>query len=332
MKALVTGATGFIGSQVVDYLLERGYEVVCTVRKTSKTRWLDGKPVELVEASLSDIEALKKAILGGGKPVDYVFHIAGLTAAKNDDIFMKVNRDGVKNMLRAIDESGVKLKRYLHCSSLTVSGPAKSLEEPITEDMPYNPITGYGRSKKAGEDEVRKYMNKFPVTIVRPHAVYGPRDEDIYGIFKAMKMGLGTMIGCKPKYVSLVHSFDLARGIIDAAESPNTIGEAYNLASEHPYTWDEVMPAMKAALHKKIYVPVHIPHFLVLSLAWISGEAAKLAPKPWVFNYDKGIDFIQKYWIASSEKAKRDFGYKQTISLEEGMKITADWYKEHKWL
>lgn len=328
MKALVTGATGFIGSQVVDYLLERGYQVRCTIRKSSNTRWLENKPVELIEASLSDLNALEKAVSG----VDYIFHIAGVTAASNYDTFLKANRDGTSNLLKAVENAAPNLKRFLHCSSLTVSGPAESLDNPITEEMPLKPITSYGKSKKAGEDEVQKYMNKFPITIVRPHAVYGPRDEDILDIFKTVNSGIGTLIGFTPKYVSLVHSYDLARGIIDAAESDKTIGEAYNLSSEKPYTWQEIMPEMKKALGKSFYIPLKIPHFLVLSIAGLSGFVGKFMKNPPVFNYDKGVDFIQPYWISSVAKAKRDFGYSQQISLEQGMKITADWYKQQGWL
>jgi nucleoside-diphosphate-sugar epimerase len=329
MKALVTGATGFIGSQIVDYLLERGYEVRCTIRKSSNLRWLKDKPIELVEASLNDKEALKKAVQG----VDYIFHIAGVTAAKNYDVFLKANRDGTRNLLEAVAESEhSNLKRFLHCSSLTVSGPAESLDKPSSEDMPCKPITSYGKSKKAGEDEVRKFIDKFPITIVRPPAVYGPRDEDILDVFKTVKAGLGTMIGFSPKYVSLIHSYDLARGIIEAAESDNTIGKTYNVSSEEFYTWNQIMPIMKKALGVKFYIGLKIPHFLVLTIAGISGFIGKFMENPPVFNYEKGIDFIQSYWIGSVEAAKRDFGYRQKVSIEEGMKITADWYKEHNWL
>ncbi len=328
MKALVTGATGFIGSQIVDYLLERGYQVRCTVRKTSNLRWLKDKPIELVEAGLSDLNALKEAVKG----VDYVYHIAGLTAAKDYDTFLKVNRDGTLNILKAIEEANPNIKRYLHCSSQTVHGPAESFDKPTAEDMPLNPITSYGKSKKAGEDEVAKYMDKFPITIVRPPAVYGPRDEDILGIFKAVNMGIGTLIGFKPQHVSLIHSYDLARGIIEAAESDNTVGKAYFVSSEEIYSWGQVMPIMKDALGKNFFIPIRIPHFLVLAIAGISGFFGKFMKNPPVFNYEKGIDFIQENWICSVERAKKDFGYRQKVSLEDGMKLTADWYREHKWL
>ncbi len=328
MKALVTGASGFIGSQIVDYLLERGYEVSCTIRKTSNLRWLEGKPVKLIEAGLSDILALKQAVSG----VDYVYHIAGLTAAKDYDTFLKANRDGTLNLLKAIEEVNPNLKRYLHCSSQTVCGPAESLNKPTTEDMPLKPITSYGKSKKAGEDEVVKFMDKFPITIVRPPAVYGPRDEDILGVFKAVNMGVGTLIGFSPKNISLIHSYDLARGIIEAAESDNTIGKAYFISSEKFYTWDQIMPIMKNALGKKFFIPIKIPHFLVLTIAGVSGFVGKFMKNPPVLNYEKGIDFIQENWICSVDRAKQDFAYSQQVSIEEGMKLTADWYKEHKWL
>lgn len=328
MKALVTGGTGFIGSQTVDYLLERGYQVVCTVRRSSNLRWLKDKPVELVQASLSDKESLVRAMDG----VDYVFHIAGQTAAKNDEEFLRANRDGTESLLKAIEIAKPNLKRFLYCSSLTVSGPAKCLEEPITEDMPLNPITAYGRSKKAAEELVYRYFDTLPITIVRPHAVYGPRDEDILDIFKAVNKGLGTLIGFDKKYVSLVHSYDLCRGIIDAAEAPNTLKQAYNLSSERPYTWEEVLPAMSKALGAKRYFALKIPHSVVLSAAYLTEFAGKFMKNPPVFNYEKGKDFIQKYWISSVQKAKKDFGYEQKISLEEGMKITAEWYKKMGWL
>ncbi len=328
MKALVTGATGFIGSQTVDFLLEKGYDVRCTIRKTSNLRWLENKPLDLIEASLSNTEQLIKAVDG----VDYIFHIAGRTAASNENQFIEANCNGTENLLKAVDKVQPTLKRFIFCSSLTVSGPAKSLDKPITEDMELNPVTAYGRSKKAAESIVCNYMSKIPITIVRPHAVYGPRDEDIFGIFKAVKMGLGTMIGFDKKYVSLVHSYDLCRGIIDAAESEKTIGEAYNLSSKRPYTWDEVLPAMSKALKAKFYFGIKIPHSVVLSAAYCTELVGKLMKNPPVFNYDKGKDFIQKFWISSIAKANRDFGYEQRISLEEGMEITANWYKKMKWL
>lgn len=328
MKALVTGATGFIGSHLTDLLLSRGFEVRCMIRKTSNLRWLDGKPVELVEASLGNFEALKKAV----QNVDYVFHVAGLTAARDYSEFLRANRDGTSNLIKAVYENNPNLKRFIYVSSQTVCGPAQSLDKPTDEYDECHPITSYGKSKREAEKIVISYMDKLPITIIRPPAVYGPRDEDILDVFKTVKSGLGTMVGLKPKYISLIHSTDLVRGIADAGVSENTIGKIYFVTSEEIYNWPQLIKIIKAALDKHFVINLRIPHFLVLTVAGISGFIGKFQKNPPVFNYEKGIDFIQKYWICSPARAQKDFGYHQMTSAEEGMNITAKWYKENNWL
>jgi dihydroflavonol-4-reductase len=328
MKALVTGATGFIGSHVADLLHSRGIEVVCTIRQTSNLRWLKDKPYKLVEASLSN----KDSLIEAAKDVDYVVHVAGLTFARNYEEFLRGNQGGTRNLLQATIEAAPNLKRFLFVSSQTVAGPSESLDNPKTEIMEDKPLTSYAKSKLAAEGEVWKMKDKMPITIVRPPAVYGPRDTAIFDIFKTVKMGLGTLIGFKPKYLSLIHSTDLARGIVDAAMSKKTIGELYYVSSDEFYNWDQLMNLIAAGFGKKSVFKLKLPHPLVLSVAAISEFFGKFSTKPPVFNYEKGIDFIQDYWTCSTEKAKRDFGYSQQVSIEDGMKETCQWYLEQKWL
>ncbi len=328
IKCLVTGATGFIGSHLADSLLAKGYEVRCTVRKTSNLRWLKDKPVVLVEASLSNKDSLAEAV----KDVDYIYHVAGLTAAKNYDDFLKGNRDGTVNLLNAAVDNSPNLKRFLHVSSQTASGPSPSKDSPVDEYSPCHPITSYGRSKRAAEIEVEKFFDKLPITIVRPPAVYGPRDTATFDIFKAMKTGIASYIGFGKKYVSIVHSDDLVRGIILAAESEKSIREKYFIASEKFYSWAEINPIIANAMGKKKVLHLHLPHFLVLTVAAVSGFFGKFSAKPPVFNYEKGIDFIQEAWTCSVDKAVKELGYSQEVSLEEGMNQTAKWYKDNGWL
>lgn len=328
MKVLVTGATGFIGSHVADKLLAKGYDVRCIARKTSNLRWLDGKNFEIVEASLDNPESLIKAVEG----VDYVYHVAGLTFARNYEEFLKGNRDATANLISVLEKHAPNIKRFLFVSSQTVVGPAKSLYEPVDETTPRNPITSYGRSKKEAEDVVLSYKDKIPFTIVRAPAVYGPRDTAIYDIFRTVKMGLGTMVGFRDKYISLIHSEDLSRGIIEAAESEKTKDEIYFVSSEEFYTWKQLINIIAEKMNKKFVLKIRLPHFIVLTVAAISEFLGKFSDKPPVFNYEKGIDFIQDYWICSTEKAKRDFGYRQMMSIEDGMQNTIEWYKQNKWL
>jgi len=328
MKALVTGGTGFIGSHLVDLLLQQDFEVRCTVRATSSLKWLKNKPIELVQASLNNKESLIDAV----KNVDYIYHVAGVTFAKKKEEFFQGNHIATKNLLEIVEKYNPLLKRFLFVSSQTVSGPAKSLDEPKTEEMDCKPITTYGKSKKAAEDEVLKFKEKFPITIIRAPAVYGPRDTAIYSVFKTINMGIGTMVGLKPKYLSLIHSTDLVSGIFEASIHQRTVGEIYFVSSEKFYTWEEIIPKIAKYLNKKFVLKIKLPHFVVLTTAAISEIINQFSSKPSVFNYEKGIDFIQNYWICSTKKAIEHFNYHQQIDIDTGLQNTIEWYKSNGWL
>jgi nucleoside-diphosphate-sugar epimerase len=328
MKVLVTGATGFIGSFVAEKLLEKGYNVRCLIRKTSNLRWLENKNYELVEGSLSDIDSLENAT----KDVDYIYHIAGNTSAKNLNEYIEGNCNGTTNLIEAAMKNAPNIKRFLYVSSQTACGPALSKNEPTDEHSHLNPITDYGRSKKLAEESVKSYIGKIPWTIIRPPAVYGPRDTEIYSIFKMINSGLCCYMGFNKKLLSLVNVYDLADGIIDAAETTTTLGKTYFVTSETFYDWHYIYHLIKKELNKKITLTIYLPHFLVLTAGAISGFFGSFGKKPPVFNYQKGIDFIQPYWICSHKSATKDFGYRQKVSLEDGIKNTIKWYKDMKWL
>ncbi|HRK04308.1 MAG TPA: NAD-dependent epimerase/dehydratase family protein [Chlorobiota bacterium] len=328
MKVLVTGATGFVGSHVVDILLERGYDVSYVARATSNHRWLDGKPVQRVDGSLFDMASLRTAV----ESVDYVIHVAGLTAAKNEEEFLRGNRDATRNLLDAIRSYNPSLRRYTHISTLAVCGPAESEDKPTQPDSPLRPITAYGRTKKLAEDEVRSVMGELSATIVRPPAVYGPRDSALLTYFQAVNRGIAPMIGFDEKKVSLVHVRDLARGIVDATFAESANGKTYFVSSDEFYTWPAVTKVTASVLGKSFVLPVRIPHFAVLGIAGIVGGIGKLIGKPPVLDYEKGIDISRKYWICSNDAARRDFDYRQEIDIEHGVRETIAWYKAAGWL
>lgn len=328
MNCLVTGATGFIGSHIVDILMDRGFEVRCLVRANSDLTWLNGKNVELFETSYTDTEKLKLAV----KDIDIIYHVAGTIAAKNYDGYLLGNKMPTINLLNAVLESGTQLKRFLYVSSQTAIGPSESREKPKTEDMPMTPITSYGKSKKETELEVYNYFDKIPITIVRPPAVYGPRDKAILAVFQSVKLGIGTLMGFNDKYVSLVHSSDLSRGIVEASLSENTISKTYFISSKEFYTWKQIIGIIKKTLEKKFLITINLPHSLILTLGTISELIGKLTGSVPVFNYEKGIDFIQNYWTCSIENANKDFGYEQKMSIEDGIAETVEWYKQNKWM
>lgn len=327
MKVLVTGGTGFVGSHVIDELLKKNYDVRAIARKSSSTKWIEGKNVEIFHASLNDKSSLIKAL----DAVSAVIHVGGLTAARNLEEFMEGNYQGTKNLIDAIFESGAEIKKFLFVSSQAAVGPSKSLNEPSKEECEYKPLTAYGKSKMKAEQLVISYKDKLPITVVRPPAVYGERDSAILTFFQAMNNRLGTLIGFDDKYVSLVHVRDLARGIVIAFEAEKSNGEVYFISSKEFYSWSQIISITEKIIGKKA-IRLKLPHCLVLTIAGISEFFGKFASKPPVLNYEKGIDITQKYWICSPEKAKKEIGYEQEISIEQGIRETIDWYKQNKWL
>ncbi|OGU11929.1 MAG: hypothetical protein A2X61_13470 [Ignavibacteria bacterium GWB2_35_12] len=328
MIAFVTGATGFIGSHIADVLFSHGFQVRCGFREHSNIQWLRDKPFDLVKYSLFDSNSLSQAL----KDVDYIIHCGGTIMANKPEDFFRVNRDGTINLLKSALEHSPNLKRFVFISSQSVGGPAKSLSLPVNESNTPSPLTTYAKSKKEAEDSVLEYGKFFPVTILRPSAVVGPRDTAIFTLFKSIKKRIVVLIGMKPKYLNLIHASDLAEATFSAAVSENTIGKIYYVADEKPVSWNEIMTLAKKELNRNFTFNIRFPHFFVLSAAFTFEQIRKIAGKPHPFNLDKGRDFIQKYWVCSVENAKKDFNFSTKFSPEEAVLDTIRWYVNNEWL
>lgn len=324
--SVVTGASGFVGSHVVDKLLSEGHEVRCILRGSSSRRWLENKPVEIFNCGLFDKESLKKIL----NNADYLFHIAGVVKAKDEIDYYKGNVETTNVLLDVLCEVNPDIKKVVIVSSQTACGP--SLDgKPVNEETPEHPITRYGKSKLAQEKLAKKYMDRLPITIIRPPAVFGERDTEIYLFFRTYKQGLMGLIGLKKKELSLVHVEDLVQGIFLAAMSEKAIGQTYFIGTEQYYDWHKIGEVSHRAIGKKAFT-IKIPHVAVYSVASVAQFLALFSSKAATFNIEKARDFVQKAWTCDVSKAVRDLGYRQTVSLEDGIKRTVDWYREMKWL
>lgn len=324
--AVVTGGTGFVGSHLVDLLLSKGYEVWCIVRKSSNTKWLNGKNVKLLNCGLNDKNELLKVI----KDVDYIFHVAGVVKSKTKEGYFHGNVETTKNLLETVIENKINLKRFVVVGSLTASGP--SLDgAPVNEQSPCNPITTYGESKLEEEKLALSYKEQIPITICRAPAVYGQRDTEIFIYFKSFSKGLTTLIGFDEKKLSLIHVMDLVEGIYQSALSEKSIGEVYFISSEEFYTWEQINNITARIFNKKPLV-IRIPHFVVYLISAVAQFFSYFSSKAATLNLEKAKDLTQKYWICDTSKAKEHFNYKQKISIEEGIKQTIKWYKEQGWI
>jgi nucleoside-diphosphate-sugar epimerase len=326
MNVFMTGGTGFVGSFLAESLLKSGHKVRCLVRKESNLHWIADLDVDCYYGSLYD----KDSLIRGMKGCDSIYHVAGVTKARTEDEYFRGNYEGTKNVIDAAFKYKKKISRFIHVSSQAAVGPSPTLI-PIDESHPANPLTFYGKSKWAAEEYVQSLLGKMPITIVRPPAVYGPRETDILEFFRTVKFGVIPQLGGSDKYLSLIHVKDLVRGIMIAGEHEKSVGNTYFITSPEPYSWEEISRITLNILQKKGFrVPLPVP--LIKTVAAVSERIASLTKKPALVNKQKVIEMEQDFWTCSPNKAKKELGFEAEIGLENGIRETLIWYKEQKWL
>jgi nucleoside-diphosphate-sugar epimerase len=333
MRTLITGATGFIGSILVESLLARlksladfEYKVYCLVRRTSLLTWLEKLPVELVHGDLFADDALIPVL----PEISHVIHLAGVTKARTTEEYFRANGEATRHLLQLCAQHAKKLQRFVCVSSLAAAGPSAD-GHPVTEDEIPRPVSIYGRSKLAGETACQEFCRELPITIIRPPAVYGPRERDIYQYFKQVNTGVRLRFGWREHRVSMIHAQDLVNGILLASEHPRATGETYFMTNPRPYDWRELGAALMAAMQKKT-ISLTMPEFIAPALAAFSELVAKITRKPALLNFDKIKELRQNYWVCSGEKARQQLGFAPALSIQEGLQQTYRWYKENEWL
>jgi nucleoside-diphosphate-sugar epimerase len=325
MKVLVTGSNGFIGSALVEKLIAQNHEVVCLVRRTSNMRWLTGLPIAAVTADLESGTGLQAALQG----LDWVFHLAGVTKALDQQGYWDGNVLATENLLKACLHQS-RLKKFVYVSSQAAAGPSIA-DQPLTEEIVPHPVSLYGKSKEAAEKLVLEYGAHFPVTIVRPPSVYGPRDRDVFVYFQNVNKGLLLILGKGTQKISIVHVHDLVDGMVLAAEKPNSSNQIYFLSGDGAFDWQTIGGMIASALQKKTWT-IHVPVSMLQIASRISVAYGRLIGKPALLNGDKVSEMVQPGWLCSNEKAKKELGFAPAVSLPEGLKQTATWYKQQGWL
>jgi len=326
MRVLVTGATGFLGSHIAEQLKAQGHEVRCLVRKTSNTEFLDELGVERVVGAVDDPDSLPDAVRG----VDAVVHSAGIVKAKTPADFDRVNHIGARDLAQATLEHAPGVKRFVLVSSAGVMGPGLP-DKPHRIDDATNPVTHYGRSKLAGEHAVLALKDELPVTVIRPPAIYGPRDAEILALFKTIRRGFAFRLGDSLRAISMVFGPDCARACIRAIDADVPSGSIYFVEDGQAYSFTSMTDAVADAYGVKLWAKPRIPPPVLRVAAAFSEMYAKVANKAVIFNRDKLNELLMQDFLVDSSDARTALEWQPEVMFPEGAQLTAKWYTEHGW-
>lgn len=323
-RVLVTGATGFIGSHLVDALLVHGYEVDVLIRKKSNLHWLLGKKVNLIYGDL-----LGKGLIPSLNRLDHIFHLGGATRTLHTRDFYRINRNGTERLIDAARNIR-GLKRFVYLSSQAAAGP--SLEDrPQTEEDLSRPVSPYGESKLQAEHAVLNSRDRFHVTILRPCAVYGQRDTYMLELFKSISRGYLPSLGKGPMYLSLCYVKDLVQALILSVQHDHSSGEVFFIADGERYSLDFFAEQVSTELCVKVH-KIHIPVWAARVYATLADGWGLVKKKPAAFSRNKCAEGIQRNWVCAIGKAQTKLGFHPDYDLKTGLKATLQWYKEKGWL
>lgn len=327
MKVLVTGGSGFLGSHVAEQLSKSGHQVRALVRKSSNRKFLSTLTnLEFAEGSVEDARAVEEAVKG----VDAIVHSAGLVKAKNDAEFFQTNVQGTINLANAAKAHAPSLKRFVHVSSLEVSGPsADGTPVPVTQE---SPITRYGRSKLEAERALLREKDALPITILRPTGIYGPRDNEILEVFRTVKRGALPITGDGRSKVTFTYGPDCAAACVRAIEADVPSGATYFITDGEIYEQRAAMEEVERAMGSRAFVRFGLPASLIRTVA-IGVEAyGKVRGQAVMLTREKADALSRPYWVCSSAEAEKALGWKPAVKWAEGARLTAAWYKENGWL
>ena len=319
---LVTGATGFIGSHLVEQLLEADVRVRVLTRlgSAAKNALSDHPLLERFTAPLTTAGMTRAAA-----DCAVVYHLAGITRATSEAEFMWVNAEGTRAAAVGAQRSGARL---VYVSSLAAAGTGTPAAPRRVTDAPA-PITAYGRSKLEGEIRVRETTD-LEFAILRPPGVYGERDTDFLFAFQAAKFGLFPVLGNPNRAYTLVYAHDLVRSIIACGEQAAALGNTYFAGNAQPVAWSDILKAI-AEVSGKAYKPLPLPDF-ALEIAAGAGELGRVFGRVGLMNRSRQADLQAPGWVCDVSEAQRDLGVICDTPLKAGFAKTFDWYKRQRWL
>jgi len=339
MKILVTGASGFIGSFIVEEALRRGFETWAAVRKSSSRAFLQDSRIHFIELNLASEEQLKEQLKGCA--FDYVVHAAGVTKCLNRDDFFRINTDGTRHLVGALLALKMPLKRFVYISSLSIMGAIREQQpyQEIREEDEARPNTAYGTSKLEAERWLKLQNEKlemrneklFPYVILRPTGVYGPRERDYFMMAKSIKAHTDFAVGFRQQDITFVYVTDVVQAVFLALEKGKT-GRKYFLSDGEVYQSSTFSNLIRRELGNPWWIRITAPLWLLRIVTFCGECFGRLTGKVTALNNDKYHIMRQRNWRCDISPAREELGYEPQVKLEEGVKRSIQWYKENKWL
>ncbi len=327
MKVLLTGANGLVGSHILDRLRGKGFVTVVLLRPTANKRFIEPhlQQVEVRVGALDDPASLSEAM----RDVTHVIHSAGCIKALRIEEFYKVNQLGTRAIVHAINQQSGRVQRLVHLSSMAAGGAAPS-ERPASEDDPPRPVSEYGRSKLAGEQEVKEGCQA-PFVILRPPSVYGPRDMEFLRLFKAAQAHFRPRIGGGRQALSFAFVKDLAAVVVACLDHPGVAGRSYYVAGPEVVT-ARALTEKIAAQMKTWTVPLPLPKSVLWPLCCVQEAISWLTGTPSMLSRHKYPELRANGWVCNPARLRQEAGLNCATTLQQGLAETLTWYREEGWL
>jgi len=324
MRALVTGANGFLGAWLTRRLLEGGHAVRVLLRPRGAADSLSGLAVEQVRGDVTEPATLPAAVRG----CDLVFHLAGIRRAPGREDFLRVNALGTRNLLEACAAHAPGLSRFVLAGSLTASGPSATGRR---EEEPFQPREWYGESKAEAERLAFSFAGRLPVTVARPPRITGPGDRENLFFFRIVARGFVLGFPGEPRPLSFVDVEDCARGMELLATHPGAVGQAFFLASPERTSVEGLQHEVARALGVRARV-LRIPPALLRGAGSLADLASRVLGRHLPLNRKLAEQVLAPGWVCDTGKARQVLGFEARVGLSESIQRSADWYREVGWI